>query len=187
MKLEQVKREEELIKQQLFEEHREAQNRRYQAVEDNAPDDQNVDVRALKRVFDTTDSVETLIRIGAYIWHMRYGEAVSKAGRGYKLSADWIAEDAIRILAEHPQKKAHWLKAHRTRIRNILDGSVEDKQASTQRWKNMYAKNYNSIKFFSKWLLDNYMEDLEDENKYKSFQSSPTVPNIDINEEDIPF
>ncbi len=154
----------------------------------------------LKTVFDTTDSIEKVIEIGAHIWHLRYGEAISKAGRGYKLSPSWLSEDAVKIMDDYPEKKRQWMKAHRTRIRNLLSGSSsEDRGLSTKLWNNNFAKNYNGIKFFSKYLLDNYLAEQGDNSRYKEFASKDDHDYasthaddrrgtmIEISEEDIPF
>ena len=183
IKIEEVKQEEQRIKDEL-----------------QAKNNQIIDVMAMKRVFDTTDSVATLITIGAHIWHMRFGDAISKAGRGYKLSPDWLAEDAVRILDEYPENHGKWMRSHRTRIRNILAGSTEDKQLSTKLYNGLYAKNYNGIKFFASYLEKSFQEENESDYKFAKFKRDnahigdeidKSLTNkegiYDIGEDEIPF
>ena len=143
----------------------------------------------LMQVFATTSDVAKLIAIGARIWEARFGQPISKAGRPYTLSPQWLSEDAIVIMDKYPENSIKWLKSHRTRIKNICKGDVtENKGLSTRSYKGAYAKNYNGVRFFAAYLESSYLDEMSTQDSYSSFQSSGAEKiYIDEDENPIPF
>ena len=136
----------------------------------------------LGKTLNASSSILNVITLGARMWTLWYGQPLSKKGKPYSFSPDWLAEDAIRTFDEYPSMQRKWLKAHKTRIKNILG-----KQG-----------NYNGIKFFSKFLLDNHLADEGVVNNIREFMGTTTttdkreptqqeVQHFDITEADIPF
>jgi superfamily II DNA or RNA helicase len=122
-------------------------------------------IRRIATIINTTSDFYALISAGAEFWTILNGRPISKAGRAYDFNAEWLCENIRPALQRYPEKSSHWIKSYRTRVKNLCKNKG----------------NYNGIKFFIDFLLEQYEQELEVE----SFRSN--VPEIDINEDDLPF
>ena len=88
-------------------------------------------------------------------------------------ATDWILEDYNRATEKYPEKKEHWFKAYKTRMRNIIKTGA-----------NLY-----SLKFFIDMLVEDYEEDLRYKEQMEQYQSQEqiTQPDIEIDDDEIPF
>lgn len=130
----------------------------------------NPETEYMKRVasiINTTNDFYALISAGAEFWKILNGRPISKAGRPYDFNAEWLYENISPALEKYPEKKQHWIKSYRTRIKNLC------KQSG----------NYNGIKFFIDFLVEQYQQELD----LEAYKSGYEVPDIDIDEDDIPF
>jgi len=134
----------------------------------------------LANAYDYTDDIIVLISIGAEIYTRKFGKPISKAGHEYNYDPTWIASDFLESIKQYPDQKRKWIKAYKTRARNII------KQ----------EKNFNSLKFFAKFLVEKHEDQLEYTIDYESIasesnqltkQSTYGDSSIDIEESDIPF
>ena len=101
-------------------------------------------MKELASTYDYTDNIQTVIAIGAEIYTRKFGSPISKKGYAYSYDPEWISEGALVAFSKYPEKKRQWLKAYKTRCRNII------KQ----------EKNFNSLKFFIDWLVERYESEL---------------------------
>lgn len=131
-------------------------------------------------IINTTNNFYSLVAAGAEFWMLMNGKPVSKAGKTYSFDPDWLCENLEPHLQRYPEKSTHWLKAYRTRVKNLC------KQ----------GKNYNGIKFFIDYLVEQHELELEQEQDIPQYQqqyntssysSSNNLPEIDINDDEIPF
>jgi len=132
----------------------------------------------LASAYEYTDNIQTVISIGAEIYTRKFGSPISKKGYPYEYDPKWISEGALVAFSKYPEKKRQWLKAYKTRCRNII------KQ----------EKNFNSLKFFIDWLVEKYESELiryetdDDQDTPSQNQSyGDTPPPIEIDEDSIPF
>jgi hypothetical protein len=90
----------------------------------------------------------------------KFGKPISKAGKPYDYNAEWLSELAIEAMEKYPNVKHRFLKAYKTRTRNIIKEE----------------KNFNALRFFAEFLVKNYEEEI-----------APINYTTDIDEEEIPF
>ena len=151
-----------------FIEDKNAFKRNASARRPSEPIDANPEMSYARRLVDiinTTDNFYALISAGGEFWTLLNGRPVSKAGREYDFNAEWLTENITIALSKYPNKKNHWIKSYRTRIKNICKSKG----------------NYNGIKFFIDFLVEKYQDELELE------AYSSNIQFIDINEDDLPF
>jgi hypothetical protein len=122
--------------------------------------------RRLSIIINTTEDFYALISAGAEFWTIINGRPVSKAGKPYDFNVNWLCEGIEPVLSKYPEKKKHWIKAYRTRVKNLC------KQNG----------NYNGIKFFIDYLAEKYVEEIEIETYATNIDQYD-----DIDEENIPF
>lgn len=135
---------------------------------DKAADITTWTMKELARAYDYTDDVSVVISIGSEIYTRKFGDPISKAGRPYKFNPDWISENIVEAMAKYPEKRRQWLKAYKTRARNIIKSE----------------KNFNGLKFFADFLVENHERELERQEEYAAVHQTP---DIDIDEDEIPF
>ena len=123
--------------------------------------------KSIATIINTTNDFYALISAGAEFWTILNGRPISKAQREYSFNPEWLCENIGPVLDKYPEKKLHWIKSYRTRVKNLC------KQKG----------NYNGIKFFIDFLAEQYEQELEVE-RYKSGYETPE---IDIDEDDLPF
>lgn len=126
-------------------------------------------IQRIANIINTTNDFFALISAGAEFWMILHGKPVSKAGKPYSFDADWLSENIKPALQTYPEKSQHWLKAYRTRVKNIC------KQ----------GKNYNGVKFFIDFLVEEYKKELEIE-EYAN-QVDTINDYIDEDNDNIPF
>jgi len=126
------------------------------------------DDKTMLKIFKTTDDMYRLIYAGAYLYQRTYGRPISKNGKRYSYDAGWLSELALEAIEKYPIKKEHWIKAYRTRIRKLIKEN----------------KNFNSIRFFIEWLVEQY--ELEN-GLYKPTEPEPIDYGIDDEMSEIPF
>lgn len=135
---------------------------------DSAPIDPEMEyMRRVATIINTTNDFYALISAGAEFWTIINGRPTSKALKPYDFNPEWLSENIQPALEQYPEKKLHWIKSYRTRVKNLC------KQKG----------NYNGIKFFIDFLVEKYKEELE----LEAYRSGYETPDIDINSDDIPF
>ena len=140
------------LEKQVFDE-----KQRNRTVEDIAKD--------VALVIRTTSDLQHLAE--AYIWFWIYvnGKPISKAGNEYTPPANWFYEKWENDFAAYPEKNRHWMKALKTRAKNII--------------KN--GKNINSLQFFTNFLREQYESELALQNDING------MDDFDIEDSEIPF
>ena len=120
----------------------------------------------IANIINTTNDFYALISAGAEFWTILHGKPISKANKSYSFNAEWLSENIQPVLDAYPEKGTHWIKAYRTRVKNLCKSQG----------------NYNGIKFFIDYLAEQYQQELE----IASHQESD-ISYVDINESDMPF
>ena len=143
-----------------------------------AKDITNWTMKDLAQAYDYTDDINIVISIGAEIYVRKFGDPISKAGRSYKYDPKWIAENFLEAMAKYPDQKRKWLKAYKTRCRNII------KQ----------EKNFNALKFFSNFLVEKHEDQLAYVVNYENIAKDDSEPrgnasyaDVIIDESEVPF
>jgi len=136
----------------------------------------NWKISELANMFNITTSFNVLLSIGAEIMTRKYGKPISKAGREYSYDPKWIGEDIPSVIEEYPECESRFLKAYKTRTRNIIKE----------------GKNFNSLKFFIQFLKDRYEEENAEvtvpERNTDDYTSNNIENSIEVEEDpDIPF
>lgn len=124
-------------------------------------------IQKIANIINTTDSFYALISAGAEFWTILHGKPISKAGKPYSFNAEWLSENIQEVMNKYPDKHKHWIKAYRTRVKNLC------KQGG----------NYNGIKFFINFLSEQYEQELELMNTQDYDYQSDPIPDMD----EIPF
>lgn len=134
---------------------------------------ENLSIQDLMKLFHLSKEPISVITIGAQIMTKCYGRPVSNKGFEYSYDPFWISQPWEEAFTKYPDKKSQWFKALKTRIGNVIKEE----------------KKYASIRFFIDFLVKNYLEEsvsMLDEYR-KPASNNFHIPNIEINEEDIPF
>lgn len=131
-------------------------------------------IKELGTSYEISKDIEEIISIGAEIMTRKFGRPISKAGREYDYSPDWLAEPYYVAFNEYPDMQKRWTKSTKTRIRNIIKEE----------------KNFNAVRFFIEFLVNKHKEDsmsiIEEYRKEPEVvENIPNIDNIDI--DDIPF
>lgn len=135
---------------------------------DSTPIDSEMEyMRRVATIINTTNDFYALISAGAEFWTIINGRPISKASKPYDFNPEWLSENIQPALDQYPEKHQHWIKSYRTRVKNLC------KQKG----------NYNGIKFFIDFLVEKYKEELE----LEAYRSGYETPDIDIDEDSIPF
>ncbi|MCF6330992.1 MAG: DEAD/DEAH box helicase family protein [Sulfurimonas sp.] len=147
------------------------------SIQDKKNNISNWTMKELASAYDYTDNIFTIISIGAEIYIRKFGSPISKKGFPYEYDPKWITGNIFTAFEKYPEKKRQWLKAYKTRTRNIIKRE----------------QNFNALKFFIDFLVDKHESELYANESYKSiYQENKNsggyhVPEIHIDEEDIPF
>ena len=139
--------------------------------------EESLTIQDLIKSFKMAKEAITIIIVGSQLMTKAYGDPVSKQGRPYKYDPLWIYEEWEKAFAKYPEKIPQWTKALKTRTGNIIKEE----------------KNFNSLRFFIDFLVKKYLEESvsildeyrKPDNHINSLRTS--LPEIEINEEDIPF
>jgi len=126
-------------------------------------------MKRIANIINTTDNFYALISAGAEFWTIMHGKPISKAGKVYSFNAEWLCENITVMINKYPEKLSHWIKAYRTRVKNICKS----------------GGNYNSIKFFIDFLAEEYEKELEIASHQESSESQYYMDDED--EQYIPF
>lgn len=121
-------------------------------------------MKRVANIINTTDDFYALISAGSEFWTILHGRPISKAGKPYSFNAEWLCENIKPVLDIYPEKASHWIKAYRTRVKNICKA----------------GGNFNGIKFFIDYLAEQYQQELE----ISSHQDSS---DIYMDSDEIPF
>lgn len=108
-------------------------------------DPQQEYMKQVANIINTTDDFYALISAGSEFWTILHGRPISKAGKPYSFNAEWLCENIKPVLDIYPEKASHWIKAYRTRVKNICKS----------------GGNFNGIKFFIDYLAEQYQQELE--------------------------
>ena len=128
-------------------------------------------MKRVATIINTTNDFYALISAGAEFWTLINGKPISKAGKEYNFNPEWLSENIKPALDQYPEKKLHWIRSYRTRVKNLC------KQKG----------NYNGIKFFIDFLVEKYKEELDLEAYISNVDPGINSYIDDIDEESIPF
>lgn len=156
----------------------EALEKKDEELRQKANDITNWSMKELAKAYDYTDDINIVISIGAEIYTRKFGDPISKAGRPYKFDPSWITADFQSVFDKYPEKKRNWVRAYKTRARNII------KQ----------GKNFNQLKFFINFLVEKHEDHIGYTTQYENIaeddapkQNKSYAPEIIIDEGDMPF
>lgn len=127
-------------------------------------------IKELGTSYEISKDIEEIIAIGAEIMTRKFGRPISKAGREYDYSPDWLAETYYDAFNQFPEMEKRWTKATKTRIRNIIKEE----------------KNFNAVRFFIEFLVQKHEEEMVSiVDEYR--KPEPEIKIDDIDDDDIPF
>lgn len=108
-------------------------------------------------------------------------------------TAQWLLEIYYKVIEKYPEKKDHWLKAMKTKMYNISKmrqfEMLKDGVVTTEEFEDKYKQIQESIyalRFFPEFLEKKHLEEIEDM-KQENDETNKTLPEIDIDEDIIPF
>jgi len=149
---------------------------REEKLRDKKADITNWSMKELANAYSITNDFSVVLKIGAEIMTRKFGKPISKKGFEYNYDPEWLGELIQPVIEKYPEVKFRFLKAMKTRTRNIIKE----------------GKNFNGLRFFITFLADRYAEEIapiyqQETDDVEDYTGVKQPPVIDIDEDDIPF